>query len=73
MEFSTNHDKSEYHADFAFRLHEETENEINSAEIAVRINEFIDSRTELDLEIRKRALAFMKRAVSQLEEELKGK
>lgn len=70
MDFSTNHDNSDLFADYGLRIYEDTETGSNSAEIAVRIEEFIDSRKELDMEIRKRALEFLKRAVIQLEEEL---
>ncbi len=56
MDFSTNHDNSDLFADYGFRIYEETETGSNSAEIAVRIEEFIDSRKALDIEIRKRAL-----------------
>ncbi|EKQ8001597.1 hypothetical protein ACHCAK_22360 [Raoultella ornithinolytica] len=70
MDLSTNHDNNDSIADYGLRIYEETETGSNSAEIAVRIDEFIDSRRELDTEIRKRALEFLKRAVSELEKEL---
>ncbi len=73
MEFSTNHDVAENNSEFWLQFLEETEEGINSANVIVRINDFIDSRTELNIEIRKRGLAFLKRAVAQLEEELKDK
>lgn len=73
MDLTTNHDKNDLIADYGLRIFEGTESGSNSAEIAVRIEEYIDSRKELDIEIRKRALDFLKRAVAQLEEELKAK
>lgn len=73
MDLSTNHDNSDPFADYGLRIYEETETSSNSAEIAIRIEEFIDSRKELDMEIRRRALEFLKRAVAQLEAELSDK
>lgn len=72
MDFSTNHDRDGFNNAFAFNIHEEVENGANSAEIGVCIDNFIDSRTELALEIRKNALEFLKRAVAQLEKEIAG-
>lgn len=73
MDFSTNHDNDEFRKEYAFRIHENLgeNNGFNSAEIGIWITEFIDSRSELDKEIKKRALEFLKRAVSDLEAELK--
>lgn len=72
MEFSTNHDNVSPLDDYAFRIWEEVgEDEgFNNAEISIRINEYIDSRTELNMEIQKRALEFLKRAAAALEAEL---
>ncbi len=75
VEVSTNHDKdSEFSAgNYGLTLYQELDHGSNNAEISVPIAEFIDSRTELAIEIRKKALAFLKHAVQQLESELKGK
>lgn len=76
MEFATNHQPSEWGGDhYGLRINEQDEDLglNNSAEVAIWFEEFIDSRSELNLEIRKRSLAFLKRAVAQLEEELSGK
>lgn len=70
MDFSTNHDRDGSNKAFAFRITEEFGDGVNTAEIGVRIEDYIDSRSELSLAIRKNALEFLKRAVSQLESEL---
>lgn len=72
MDFSTNHDRDGSNKTFAFRIYEEFGDGVNTAEIGVRIDDYIDSRTELSLAIRKNTLEFLKRAVAQLESELEG-
>ncbi|MEI7252102.1 hypothetical protein F018LOC_00900 [Pectobacterium versatile] len=73
MNFSTNHDESDNHKEYAFHIYEDLgENKgVNTAEIGVWIDGFIDSRTELSIEIKRKTLEFLKRAVSNLESELK--
>lgn len=75
MEFATNHEKGSLQNDYSFRINEDLGDDagMNSEEIGVYIPEFIDSRAELSVEIRKKALAFMRRAVEKLEKELEGK
>ena len=74
MEFTTNHDESDNsNKEYLFRIYEDLgENKgVNTAEIGVWIDGFIDSRTELAIEIKRKTLEFLKRAVSNLESELK--
>ncbi|AVE59928.1 TPA: hypothetical protein OTQ61_003185 [Citrobacter koseri] len=72
MEFKTNHDKSTDNTEYGFRIYEDLGDGkgVNSADIGVWIENYIDSRTELNTEIKKQSLAFLKRAVEQLESEL---
>lgn len=72
MEFSTSHEKDDLAKDYRFTIYEDLgENKgVNSADVAVYIEDFIDSRTELRLEIRRQALSFLKRAVESLEYEI---
>lgn len=72
MEFKTNHDKSTGNTEYGFRIYEDLGDGkgVNSADIGVWIENYIDSRTELNTEIKKQSLAFLKRAVEQLESEL---
>ncbi|MCZ7839714.1 hypothetical protein LRB91_12910 [Leclercia adecarboxylata] len=72
MDFSTNHEKGNSSKEFALRIFEDLgENKgLNTAEIGVFIEDYIDSRTELRLEIRKQALEFLKRAVEHLEKDI---
>ncbi|EPT4464568.1 hypothetical protein ACVQTW_000869 [Klebsiella aerogenes] len=74
MEYRTLHETNDQNTQYGFTICEDDEaNEryaINTADIVITIDEFIDSRAELRKEIRKRTLAFLKRAVADLENEI---
>lgn len=74
MDYRTMHEKNDSNTLYGITISEDDEvNEkygINTADIAVTIEDFIDSRAELRMEIRKRTLSFLKRVVSDLENEI---
>ena len=72
MDISTNHDPSRDGGEYGIRLYEECEsgNGCNTAEVGIYFENFIDSRTELDLEIKKKTVDFLRRAADKIEAEL---
>ncbi|WP_241640053.1 hypothetical protein [Rosenbergiella epipactidis] len=72
MDISTNHNPSRGGGDYGIRIYEDSEDESgsNNAEISIYLESFIDSRTELDLEIKKRAIEFLRRAAAEIEADL---
>ncbi|MFY0167872.1 hypothetical protein [Klebsiella aerogenes] len=74
MDFRTKHDGTEGSAGFWFQIYEDLGEDkgVNMADLEIWVDRFIDSRAELNTEIKKNALEFLKRAVTSLEAELKG-
>ncbi|HBY1960120.1 TPA: hypothetical protein R4079_003869 [Raoultella ornithinolytica] len=73
MDFRTKHDGTEAAAGFWLQIYEDLGEDkgVNMANLEIWVDRFIDSRAELNAEIKKNALEFLKRAVISLEEELK--
>ncbi|EPW0451827.1 hypothetical protein RYZ49_13000 [Klebsiella pasteurii] len=73
MDFRTKHDGSESATGFWLQIFEDLGEDkgVNMANLEIWVDRFIDSRAELNAEIKKNALEFLKRAVISLEAELK--
>ena len=69
MEYRTLHETNDQNTQYGLTICEDDEAKDRYA-INTAIDEFIDSRAELRKEIRKRTLAFLKRAVADLENEI---
>lgn len=76
MDFFTKHEEEDQNKSYGLWITEDVEIDgesyVNTAEVVVCVDNYIDSRSELRLEIKKRSLEFLKRTVEQLESELKG-
>lgn len=74
MDFRTKHNGTEGATGFWLQIYEDLGEDkgANMADLEIWVDRFIDSRAELNTEIKKNALEFLKRAVISLEAELKG-
>ncbi|HGU6639667.1 TPA: hypothetical protein ACNANC_005339 [Klebsiella oxytoca] len=74
MEYRTLHETNNQNTLYGLTICEDDEandrHAINTADIVITIDEYIDSRAELRKEIRKRTLVFLKKVVADLENEI---
>ncbi len=73
MNFRTKHDANSSENGYWLQITDDLGEDkgMNMADLEIWVDRFIDSRSELNLEIKRRALDFLKRAVVQLENDLK--